>query len=165
MIKAPDIFASIYERHGHRCPMSTLGGRLGLAVMALTQLQQDSLIAIYHARTCALDGIALTIGCSEEHGNMTVTTEGRHVLEVFDAAGLVAELSLTEAAMQIAGDYRRLSIELEEGWDHLDDDAQAERNQRRQTALDAILPGLWQAPDADLIAVRLGSPMQDDNND
>lgn len=165
MIEAPEIFALIYQRHGHRCPMSTLGGRLGQAVQSLSQLGQDGLRAIYHARTCALDGIALTIGCSEEQGNLTVTTEGRHVLEVYDDSGQVAELGLTEAAMQIAGDYRRLSGELEAGWDQLDVAARRERDQRREAALDAILPGLWQAPVDDLITVRTGSTLKDDGNE
>ncbi len=156
MIEAPEIFSRIYEQHGHRCPMSTLGGRLGLAVLALDSFSKQGLRAIYHSRTCALDGIALTTGCCEEQGSMTVTTEGRHVLELFTADGQVAELSLTDNAMQIAGDYRRLSHELEQGWDQLDDAERSERDQRREAALDAALPGLWNAPMADLMTIRTG---------
>lgn len=157
MIETPEIFARIYERHGHRCPMSTLGGRLGLAAMKLPQLQKESLRAIYHSRTCALDGIALTTGCSEENGNLAVTTEGRHCLELFDDGGLAVKLSLNGNAMRIAGDYRRLSAELEQGWDLLDEEERAERDQRREAALDTLLPGLWAAPDADLIDLQTGT--------
>jgi len=165
MIEVPEIFTRIYERHGHRCPMSTLGGRLGLAVQSILPVSGDELRAVYHSRTCALDGIALITGCSEENGTMTVTTEGRHVLEVFSADGRVAELSLTDTAMQIAGDYRRLSVELEAGWDQLGDEERAARDDRRQATLDAILPGLWQAPDADLITIRTGALINDGADD
>jgi len=163
MLEAPEIFARIYEQHGHRCPMSTLGGRLGLAALALDSFSKQGLRAIYHSRTCALDGIALTTGCCEEQGSMTVTTEGRHVLELFTVDGQVAELSLTDNAMQIAGDYRRLSHELEQGWDFLDNVERAERDQRREAALDAVLPGLWSAPIADLMTIRTGALAGDDD--
>ncbi len=159
MIEAPEIFARIYDLHGHRCPMSTLGGRLGLAVMAQPQLQKDTLRAIYHSRTCAVDGIALTTGCNENSGSMTVTTEGRHCLEIFDDAGNALVLNLNDNAMQIAGDYRRLSQELELGWDALDEEEKADRDRRRQAALDSVLPGLWQAPDSELIDIRVATAM------
>jgi len=145
--------------------MSTLGGRLGLAVKSVLPASGDELRAVYHARTCALDGIALITGCSEDNGTMTVTTEGRHVLEVFSGDGRVAELSLTDTAMQIAGDYRRLSVELEAGWDQLGDEERATRTERRESTLDAILPGLWQAPVADLIMVRTGALLKDGADD
>lgn len=164
MIEVPEIFARIYEKHGHRCPMSTLGGRLGLAAMALPQLDRESLRGVYHSRTCALDGIALTIGCSEEDGNLAVTAEGRHCLELYDDAGNGVVLSLNENAMQIAGDYRRLSHELEQGWDGLTEEERSARDTRREAALDALLPGLWQAADADLITVRVGAIDKRDPN-
>lgn len=157
MIKAPEIFARIYEKHGHRCPMSTLGGRLGLAALAQSHPGNEIVRAVYHVRTCAVDGIVLTTGCEEESGSLTVTTEGRHVLEIFDPAGNAVELSLNENAMRIAGDYRRLSLELERNWNELDDLEQAERERNREVALDSVLPLLWNATDKDLIAIRPGA--------
>ncbi len=165
MIEAPEIFARIYEYHGHRCPMSTLGGRLGLAAMAQPQLQKETLRAIYHSRTCALDGIAQITGCNEEDGTMTVTAEGRHLLEIFDASGNALVLSLNDNAMRIAGDYRRLSIELEQNWDELDEEERVARERRREAALDAVLPGLWQAPDADLLDIQVGPDLKAGEND
>ena len=53
MPESPEIFARIYARHGHRCPMSTLGGRLGLAAMQWLGDGAGELQAIYSNRTCA----------------------------------------------------------------------------------------------------------------
>ena len=139
--------------------MSTLGGRLGLAAQEQDFLTGSNLRAIYHSRTCALDGIALTLGCSEENNNLTITGEGRHVLELYDEDDNVAEFTLSDNAMRIAGDYRRLSNELEQGWDGLNEEEKAARELRREAALDAILPGLWAAPTADLINIRFGAIM------
>ena len=157
MIEAPEIFARVYSNHGHRCPMSTLGVRLGLAAVELGFAAEQGLRAVYHSRTCALDGIAQTLGCSEELGSLAVTTEGRHCLEVYATDGQVAEFTLSTNAMRIAGEFRQLSVELEKEWDSLDEDAKSEREQRREAALDALLPGLWQAPTADLIDIRTGA--------
>jgi len=156
MIEAPEIFARIYARHGHRCPMSTLGGRFGLAALAALSSPDAELTAVYHNRTCALDGIALTTGCSEENGSLKVTTEGRHVLEIFFSSGEVVEVGLSDNAMQIAGEYRYLSNELEKGWESLSDQERSEREQQKELALDRILPALWQAPDEDLLTIRVG---------
>ena len=58
MTQPPDIFQRIYARHGHRCPMSTLGGRMGLAAMTTLGPQPvESLEARYAHDTCAVDGI------------------------------------------------------------------------------------------------------------
>jgi len=156
MIEAPEIFARVYAHHGHRCPMSTLGVRLGLAARELGFSSAAGLRAVYHSRTCALDGIALTLDCTEERGNLAVTTEGRHVLEIFSRDGRVVELTLSANAMHIAGDYRRLGQELEQGWDRLDDAERRARDLQREAALDALLPGLWTAPTADLVIIRTG---------
>jgi len=145
--------------------MSTLGARLGMAAREQDFLKGPDLRAIYHTRTCALDGIALTLGCCEENGNMTVTTEGRHALELYDTDGNVAEFTLSANAMRIAGEYRQLSVELERGWDTLDDADRNNRDRRREAALDALLPGLWTAPTADLIDIRFGTTMSKKEHD
>ena len=116
MINPPEIFARIYTRHGHRCPMSTLGGRLGLAAMTLLGGSVSELQAVYSIRTCAMDGIAETTGCTEEAGTLVLKSDGRHALTLSSPQASV-EVELTDEALEMAGRYRSLCIRLESGWD------------------------------------------------
>ena len=58
----PPLFARIYARHGHRCPMSTLGGRLGLAALNALGETDGELKAVFANRTCAIYGITAVTG-------------------------------------------------------------------------------------------------------
>lgn len=145
MFDPPEIFARIYARHGHRCPMSTLGGRLGLAAVNAA-VSSDQLQVVYSNRTCALDGIAETTGCTEEDGTMVVSNDGRHALLVNTAEDSI-EIELTVEALQIAGRYRSLCNRLEQNWDLLDSSEQGRRRAEMDAMLDEILPQLWQADD------------------
>jgi len=146
----PDIFARIYRRHGHRCPMSTLGGRLGLAAMKWLGDSVSEVQAIYSNRTCALDGIAETTGCSEDKGSMVVKSEGRHVL-ILKADQASVEVELTAEALEMAGRYRSLCNRLESGWDELETDEQTRRRAEMDAMLDELLPLFWQAEDQKLV--------------
>jgi formylmethanofuran dehydrogenase subunit E len=150
MLEAPEIFAQIYARHGHRCPMSTLGGRLGLAAIKIADDCTATLQLTYCNRTCALDGIAVVTGCSEEAATLKVKNDGRHALTV-KMADKLFELELTAAAMQIAGRYRSLCNRLEHNWDELAEAEQARRRIKMDTMLDELLPQLWHADDELLI--------------
>ena len=123
MINPPEIFARIYNRHGHRCPMSTLGGRLGLAAMTWLGDSSGELQAVYSNRTCALDGIAEVTCCSEEHGSLVVKSDGRHAL-ILKSPQASIEVELTIEALAMAGRYRSLCNRLESGWDDLEVDEQ-----------------------------------------
>lgn len=146
----PEIYTRIYTRHGHRCPMSTLGGRLGLAATQRLAVHDGEMQATYSNRTCALDGIAEATGCSEEAGSLVVKNDGRHALTL--AAGDASvEVELTAEALELAGRYRSLCNRLEGGWDKLGADEQARRRVEMDAMLDELLPQLWQAEDQKLV--------------
>ena len=150
MIETPEIYARIYSRHGHRCPMSTLGGRLGLAAMKWLDNSAGELHAIYSNRTCALDGIAETTGCSEDAGTLVVKNDGRHAL-ILTSLQASIEVELTAEAMEMAGRYRSLCNRLEQGWDELKVDEQTRRRAELDAMLDELLPQFWQAEDQKLV--------------
>ena len=154
MIEPPEIFARIYARHGHRCPMSTLGGRLGMAAMNLLGADASELKAVYSNRTCALDGIAETTGCNEEAGSLIVKNDGRHALQLQTGEAFV-EVALTEEVLEMAGRYRTLCNRLEKGWDSLEEEEQVRRRAEMDTMLDELLPRFWQMPDEELVK-RIG---------
>ncbi len=150
MTETPEIFDRIYTRHGHRCPMSTLGGRLGLAAIKWLGDSTGELQAIFSNRTCATDGIAETTGCTEEKGSLIVKNDGRHALTLSSAQASV-EVELTAEALQMAGRYRSLCNRLEKGWDELEADEQAKRRAEMDAMLDELLPQFWQAEDKKLV--------------
>ena len=104
----PELFLRIHDRHGHYCPMSTLGARLGLAAMQALGATSAELRAWYHIETCAIDGIALTTGCLPEQGRLTVLAEGRHRLRLQGDCGHGVYAELTTEALKRAAACRRL---------------------------------------------------------
>lgn len=146
----PEIFARIYARHGHRCPMSTLGGRLGLAAVKYLGEAGGEFQAVYSNRTCATDGIAETTGCTEEQGSLVIKNDGRHVLTLTSGKASV-EVGLTIEALEMAGRYRSLCNRLEEGWDMLAADEQLKRRAEMDALLDELLPQFWHAEDQSLV--------------
>lgn len=152
-----ELFAEIYRRHGHRCPMSTLGGRLGHA--ARGRLDDDrSLTAAYHIPTCAADGIAVTTGCSRADGSLRVVDCGRHALwlQTADGRGIFAELK-PETLQRSAG-YRALGQALEQDRERLSPQEVADRLAEQEAFLDQLLDELRTLPDEELIDFSTGYP-------
>ena len=103
------LYAQLAERHGHYCPMSTLGLRLGLeAVQRLAATAPTSWRLCYQARTCAADGIALALEKSSLLTDLQVEQQGQHLLHCRSADGRELSLGLSAVAMQIASQYRNL---------------------------------------------------------
>lgn len=155
-LPAAEVFEAIYRRHGHRCPMSTLGGRLGHAARRFMAAKGSrQLMAIYHARTCALDGIAHTTGCDEQQGRLQVRTEGRHLLHLFDRqSGLGVALLLRQRALDIAWEYRRAAEALEHESTGLEADALRQRRLETEHLLDRVLDRLRTLPDSELLELQ-----------
>ncbi len=154
MMNPPELFARIYTRHGHRCPMSTLGGRLGLAAMKWLGDSAGELQAVYGNRTCAMDGIAEATGCSEEAGTLVVKSDGRHALFLQSSQASI-EVELTAEALEMACRYRSLCNRLESGWDGLEAEEQARRRTEMEAMLDELLPQFWQAEDRTLVKKKV----------
>lgn len=94
-------YADLADRHGHYCPMSTLGLRIGWA--ARRRLQGSAHQAIYLARTCAVDGIRLALKDSE----LQVEERGNHQLRVADREARWL-IGLRPETLQRAASYRNL---------------------------------------------------------
>ncbi|WP_432823408.1 FmdE family protein [Trichloromonas sp.] len=151
------LFDEIYARHGHRCPMSTLGGRIGYAAAA--QVAAGERLAIYYANTCALDGIRVTTGI----GSPRVIEQGRHALVLVGRAdGRGVQVSLRPAALDIAWEYRRVSEALDRDRAGLDEAALAMRQAELAQVLDGVLQRLWTLPDEELLEIV---PAELDPND
>lgn len=133
MTNTSDLFLRIRARHGHYCPMSTLGGRLGEVALSALGDSAGALTACYHIDTCAADGIAVATGCLPEEGRLTVDNDGRHRLELWGTAGRGVRVELTAMALERAAACRKL----------LDAGGTA----------DAVLAGLRSAPADELMAV------------
>ncbi|BCR05944.1 hypothetical protein DESUT3_30130 [Desulfuromonas versatilis] len=151
--QASDLFDRIYRRHGHYCPMSTLGGRLGLAARGQfpEECSPDELRAVYHTDTCAVDGIEEAAGVSRERGTLVVREERRHCLRLVRRSdGHGVEVELGAAALARAGEYRRLSDQLE----LLRPNLPAAEVAARQQVLDGLLEELRRAGEAELFSLR-----------
>jgi len=151
------LFVEIYRRHGHRCPMSTLGGRLGYAARRLLgpEVPDGALAAAYQAVTCAVDGIRQATGCSEEAGSLAVSEGGRHRLTLVDRrSGRGLAVALRPEILALAGEYRRFDEELERDRTTLGAEELAERIREKETFLDLLLERLRTMPDEEMIELE-----------
>lgn len=152
-----ELFSEIYRRHGHRCPMSTLGGRLGHAARRQfgKAVPSEALRAVYHITTCALDGIRQSTGCSELAGSLEVRENGRHLLTLVDTRdGCWVEVELLPQTLELAGEYRRFCEELELELPMIAEDERAQRSREREALLDALLERLRTTPESELLMIR-----------
>lgn len=149
----PGFFEVLARLHGHRCPMSILGARLGLAARAaLGAAPGQRLTAVYLHQTCALDGIQLATGCTAGNGNLQVAPRGEHRLLLRregEARGVEAEL--TELALARGRAYGALKTRAEAA-----PPGTPERD-RGEAALETLLRELEAAPAAELVTVRPGA--------
>jgi formylmethanofuran dehydrogenase subunit E len=148
-----ELFDRIYRRHGHRCPMSTLGGRLGWAALrAIGGI--EGMQVVYLIQTCAADGIREATGCSEDDGTFRIENRGEHRLLLNAAAGEGVEVSLTEAALGVAWRYRLCSEALDRDRPRLSGEELVAREAERESVLQSVLEELWILPDETLLHLR-----------
>ncbi|MCM2265169.1 MAG: formylmethanofuran dehydrogenase subunit E family protein [Desulfuromonadales bacterium] len=112
MTDLSDLFLRIRARHGHYCPMSTLGGRLGEMALLAVGKDAGALTATYHIDTCAADGIAVATGCLPEEGRLKMHPDGLHRLELRGEDGVGVRAELTPTALERAAACRK---QLDEG--------------------------------------------------
>ena len=115
----PFDFTGLYDFHGHRCPMSTMGARLGIAAMAalgVTKADQFRVEGRYLARNCALDGIQYTTGCTMGNGNLSFEDAGApsFTLRMRDGSRSVTVSASEGALARFAGHKEKRTRLLEE---------------------------------------------------
>jgi formylmethanofuran dehydrogenase subunit E len=151
------LFAEIYKIHGHRCPMSTLGGRLGFAVKEMFAGRKPRL-ATYFIGTCAADGISVMTGCSRAAGTLRIVVRERHALWLQDDAGCGIFAELSPQALQLAGTYRTLDLALQREEAHLTKSERQQRLMAKELFLEELLQKLWTLPDAELMRFATAVP-------
>ena len=145
----PGFYAALERLHGHRCPMSILGARLGDAARSALYgrgCEGHRLTARYHHRTCALDGIQLATGCTPGNGNFEVEPRGEHLLELrSQEKGIAVCARLAAGALDRGRAYAELRDRVS--------DLPPESGERRaaEERMAALLEGLETDPEAELV--------------
>ena len=110
-IEQAAFYARLQQLHGHRCPMSILGARLGLAARARVGRHGETgdVTARYHHRTCAIDGIQLALGTTAGNNNLELVPGQEHLLEAENLnTGARVALTLTDEALTLGREYGEL---------------------------------------------------------
>lgn len=104
-----ELYSRLAERHGHYCPMSTLGVRLGEeAVRLLRADPQVEMELSYLAKTCAADGIRIVFESADINNELQVEPLGQHLLRCRIAGDKELSWQFTDEAMRLAAGYRQL---------------------------------------------------------
>jgi formylmethanofuran dehydrogenase subunit E len=155
MLQTPELFQRIYEKHGHRCPMSTLGGRMGLAALkSFDERSHSELNVVFEHGTCAVDGIEIATGCSRSSGTLQVENSGRHSLVARFGQARSFRVSLNEFALATAWEYRTADEAFNAGKTTLCADELQRLYEKKETILQAVLEKLWTLSDETLLIVE-----------
>lgn len=150
---SPELFRFLERLHGHRCPMSILGARLGAAARRrLGETGDEHLLARCFHRTCALDGIQVTTGCTPGKRNLVVEPGEEHRLILSaEESGRAVEAVLTSDALGRSrryGELRRRAAALPDGPER--------RSLEEQMA--GVLRALEAASEGELVDTRTLAP-------
>lgn len=156
-LPAQHLFSEIYRIHGHRCPMSTLGGRLGYAAKAILG-KEGPLTGTYFIDTCAADGISVMTGCQKSDGTLRIVERNRHALWLENSAGGGLYAELTDHSLQMAGEYRTLDLSLHRDGRDLSATERQERQAEKELFLETLLQRLWVLPDEELLVLSTTLP-------
>lgn len=145
-------FDSLYEFHGHRCPMSTMGARLGIAAMnalGVTKSDQFRLRGVYRARNCALDGVQFVTGCTLGNGNLECEDEARasFSLDRRDGGGVTATVSDDALSRFMRHKEKRAAFERGGRAPGIEDELKRD--------FDALVEWVQAAPDEDLLVITV----------
>lgn len=150
-------FKGLYEFHGHRCPMSTMGARLGSAAMAalgVTKSDQFLVRGVYTAKNCALDGIQYVSGCTLGNGNIELEDKGvpSFTLARRDGRKCVTA-SASPAAIERFTGHKTLRAELESEKEISGLARAMEIDARLKSEFDALIDWVQSAPDGELVVI------------
>ncbi|MBW6512616.1 MAG: hypothetical protein K0A93_10995 [Desulfuromonadaceae bacterium] len=151
----PDVFIAIRNEHGHYCPMSTCGGRMGWAARKRLEAAGISgrLMALVYTRSCALAGIVQTTGCDEATGTLRLLPGGQQRLDLRTESGAGISVQLTAAALRRSGAYRQARAILESQRAALSATELQQREAALAVQLDILLDELRTCPDEELMRV------------
>ncbi len=107
-----EFFDFLHRIHGHRCPMSIMGARLGFGALPVVGRhgRDGDVRALYMHQTCAADGIMAVLGTTPGNNNLrTDATSGLHMLDAENVTkGRRVRVTLTENALSLGKRYGEL---------------------------------------------------------
>ncbi len=148
----PEIYKFLERFHGHTCPGSLMGLRLGMAAKDALK-GHGKLKAKCFVLACPVDGIQ--VGAGTTYGNKALEVEDRNELYLVltDAdSGRRVEARLTQKAEEMGKSYRDLSASIRSAA------AGSPERTRLEKDREAVLDWFRTAPDSDVVTIRtLGS--------
>jgi len=152
-------FERLYEFHGHRCPMSTMGARLGIAAMSAlgaTKADQFRVRGVYRSRNCALDGIQFVTGCTLGNGNLDVEDAGMAAFSlVWREGGGGATATVSGEALARFSEHKRKKAEYERDKAQAGPDREKEMEDGLKREFDALVEWVQETPDDKLLVITL----------
>jgi formylmethanofuran dehydrogenase subunit E len=107
----------------------------------------------YRIATCAIDGIAVSTGCSQADGSLVVVDEGSHQLSSESSRGSVV-VTIRSDILELAGEFRRFDNALEAERAELSPEVLRQRLDEREQRLDLLLVELCRLPEERLLLIE-----------
>ena len=144
----PEIFKFLERFHGHTCPGSLMGLRLGMAAKEALK-GTGKLKAKCFILSCPVDGIQ--VGAGTTYGNKALEVEDRNELYLIltdTASGREVEARLTEKAEEMGKRFRELSDKSRSSAPGSPERVRFEKDK------DAVLDWFRSAPDTEAVMIR-----------
>jgi formylmethanofuran dehydrogenase subunit E len=143
-----EMCAFLERFHGHTCPGSLMGLRLGLAAKEVLNAQ-GKITAKTFMLACSVDGIQIATGATLGNKAFTLEDRGEMFLILTDVeTGKQVEARLTQEAMNRGKTFRELSSKA-----RTMDDGSPEQSSIQKEA-DAVLDWFRTAPDSEVVTVK-----------
>ena len=144
-----EMCAFLERFHGHVCPGSLMGLRLGLAAKEALNAQ-GKIKAETFLHACSVDGIQIATGATLGNKSFILEDRGEMYLILTDVGnGKQVEARLTKEAMNRGKKFRELSDKARSI-----DDGSSERS-AIQKEIDAVLEWFRTAPDSEVVTVKV----------
>ncbi len=144
-----EMCAFLEKFHGHTCPGSLMGLRLGLTAKEALNAQ-GKVEAKTFLLACPVDGIQ--VGAGTTYGNRTLTVEDRkemYLILTDTKSGKQVEARLTEEAMEKSKGFHELSVK------YRSLEAGSPEQLAVKKEIDDILNWYRTAPDAEVVTVQV----------
>jgi len=109
-------YDDIVDFHGHSCPGTAIGFKIGeIVIEKFGKSKDEEIVAIVENNSCSIDAIQFMTGCTFGKGNLIFKDYGKHVYTFIDRkTGESIRISLDKSVQELMEKFKAKREELPE---------------------------------------------------
>lgn len=108
------VYDDIVKFHGHSCPGTAIGFKVGeIVIEKFGRSKDEEIVAIVENNSCSIDAIQFMTGCTFGKGNLIFKDHGKHVYTFIDRrSGKSIRISLDKGVQELMEKFKTSRDEL-----------------------------------------------------